>query len=116
EKPAGEGDLRGHARSLGPDRLLDDLHQSCFAALQLVGDIGKPASGGAATTTAPVPAPVAVVFVVVIGGLVVLLGLDQVGGVEEGALFGPDVDERGLDSRKHGFDRAQVDIAHHAAG
>src|SRR5689334_12478969 len=65
---------------------------------------------------APVPAPVAIVFVVVIGGLLVLLGLDQVGGVEEGALVSPDVDECGLDSRKHGLDRAQVDIAHHAAG
>src|SRR5207244_1294633 len=61
------------------------------------------------------PAPVAVFFVV-IGGLLVLLRLDQVGGVEKGALFRPDVDERGLYPRKHGLDRAEVDVAHHAAG
>src|SRR5439155_11460978 len=53
---------------------------------------------------------------VVIGGLLVLLRLDQVGGVKKGALFRPDVDERGLYPRKHGLDRAEVDVAHHAAG
>src|SRR5439155_6132642 len=50
------------------------------------------------------------------GGLLVLLRLDQVGGVEKGALIRPDVDECGLDPRKHGLDRAEVDVAHHAAG
>src|SRR5439155_20299862 len=117
QEAAGERNLRGDARSLGPDRLFDDLNELRFAALQLVADVGQAASGGAPPSTpAPTPVAVAVVLVVVIGGLVVLLRLDQVGGVEKGALFGSDVDEGGLDSREHGLDRAQVDIAHHAAG
>src|SRR6184192_3691500 len=70
QEAAGERNLRGDARSLGPDRLFDDLNELRFAALQLVADVGQAASGGAAATT-PVPGPVAVVFVVVIGGLVV---------------------------------------------
>src|SRR5260370_9369083 len=43
------------------------------------------------------------------------LRLDQVGGVEKGALFRPDVDERRLDPRKHGLNRPEEDAAHHAA-
>src|SRR2546425_10817594 len=71
---------------------------------------------GVQTCALPIsPATVAVV-VVVIGRLVFVFRLDQVGGVEKGALFRPDVDERGLYPRKHGLDRAEVDIAHHAAG
>jgi len=48
--------------------------------------------------------------------LVFVFRLDQVRGVEKRALFRPDVDEGGLDPRQHGLDRAQVDVAHHAAG
>src|SRR5205823_13817022 len=69
----------------------------------------------AASPAPPPPATVAVV-VVLIGRRVFDLRLDQVEGVEKGALFRPDVDERGLYPRKHGLDRAEVDIAHHAAG
>src|SRR6184192_3014216 len=67
---AGERNLRGDARSLGPDRLFDDLHELRFAALQLVADVGQAASGGTAPSTPPPPPPaVSVVLVVVIGGL-----------------------------------------------
>src|SRR3989441_2476544 len=71
--------------------------------------------GGVPAVGHPAPATIAVI-VVVVGRLVFVFRLDQVGGVEKGALFRPDVDERGLYPRKHGFDRAEVDIAHHAAG
>ena len=46
----------------------------------------------------------------------VLLRLHQVGRVEEGALVGPYVDEGRLDPRQDGFDLAEVDVAHRAAG
>src|SRR5438552_648253 len=116
EEPPGQRDLRGDARSLGADRFLDDLDDSGFAALQLVRDVGQPAPGRArAAVPRAAPATVAVV-VVVIGRLVFVFRLDQVRGVEKGALFRSDVDERGLYPRKHGLDRAEVDIAHHAAG
>src|SRR5207237_10678136 len=99
--------------------VLYGLEERPFGALQLLAGLGPAAARGAPPSTPaspPTPVAVAVVLVVVIGGLVVLLRLDQVGGVEKGALFGSDVDEGGLDSREHGLDRAQVDIAHHAAG
>src|SRR6266581_3266840 len=83
EEPTCERDLRGDARSLGADRFLDDLDDARFAALQLVGDVRRAAAGGPA---AAVYATVAV-LVFPIGRLLVVLRLDQVGGVEEGALF-----------------------------
>src|SRR5689334_23128620 len=55
-------------------------------------------------------------FVRALGRHFASLRLDQVGGVEKGALFRSDVDEGGLNPREHGLDRAEVDIAHHAAG
>src|SRR6266851_4573637 len=45
EEPAGAGDLRGDARTLGADGLLDDLDDAGFAALQLVRDVRQPAPG-----------------------------------------------------------------------
>ena len=36
--------------------------------------------------------------------------------MEERALLGSDVDERGLDAGKHGIDTTIVDVTHHAAG
>src|SRR5689334_4020590 len=113
QEAARQGDLRGYARSLRADRLLDDLDDARLAALQLVGDIGQAAPGEAVPA---VPSPAITVFVVVVGRLVFVFRLDQVGGVEKGALFGADVDEGRLYPRKHGLDRAEVDIAHHAAG
>jgi hypothetical protein len=51
-----------------------------------------------------------------LGGLVfrllVLVGLQQIRGVEKGALFLADVDERRLNTGKHRFDPAQIDVAH----
>src|SRR2546429_222314 len=114
EEPPGQRDLRGDARSLGADRFLDDLDDSGFAALQLVRDVWQPAPGRARAAVRR--AAPATVVVVVIGRLVFVFRLDQVRGVEKGALFRSDVDERGLYPRKHGLDRAEVDIAHHAAG
>src|SRR5207253_1336327 len=77
----GERDLRGDARSLGADRLFDDLNELRFAALQLVADVGQAASRGAPPSTPaspPTPVAVAVVLVVVIRGLRGLLRLHHV--------------------------------------
>ena len=46
-----------------------------------------------------------------VGGVLVLIGLEQVGGVEEGALFLTDVHEGGLNARQHRLDPAEVDVA-----
>ena len=46
----------------------------------------------------------------------VFLGLDQVGGVKERALFGPYVNEGGLDAWQDRLDLSQVDVTDRAAG
>ena len=48
---------------------------------------------------------------VLVAGLLVLLRLEQIGGVEERALFLADVDEGRLDARQNGFDPAEIDVA-----
>jgi hypothetical protein len=47
--------------------------------------------------------------------LLVLLGLEEVGRVEKGALFQPYVNECGLDARKDCLDPAEIDVADDAA-
>ena len=49
------------------------------------------------------------------GLLVVLVGFEQVGGVQERALFLADVHEGGLYSGEDGFDPSEVDVADSAA-
>src|SRR5205814_8127296 len=132
EEAAGERDLRGDPRALGANRFLGDLNDPGFAAPQLIGDVREPAARPtrrpsprarsplvavflAVLVPAPAPAPPALP-VPVPTLLVVLVGLDQIGGVEEGALFGADIDERGLDARQDGFHLAEVDVAHRAVG
>ena len=65
-------------------------------------------------------APVAVggllTFVVAFARLLVLVRLDQVGGVEKGALFSADVEEGSLDAGEDGLDLTEVNVPHHAAG
>src|SRR5437660_11321267 len=103
EEPAGEGNLRRDARPLRADRLLDDLDELGLPALQLIGDIGSSATAGTAGAAAvdglagsvplpgavPIAVPIAfVVFVLTavrFGGVLVLVRLDQVGRVGEGA-------------------------------
>ena len=41
------------------------------------------------------------------------VGVDEIGRVQEGALFRPDVDEGGLDAGKHGFHPSQINVADH---
>jgi len=95
EEPAGQEICAVNARALGADRLFGDRTMRGFAALQLVRDVGSRAGRAVPPFPAPLSATVAVV-VVVIGRLVFVFRLDQVGGVEKGAFFRPDVDERGL--------------------
>jgi len=47
--------------------------------------------------------------------LLVLVRLQQVGGVQKRALLLPDIDEGGLDAGKHRLHPAQVDVPHRAA-
>jgi hypothetical protein len=44
-------------------------------------------------------------------GLLVFIGLEQVGGVEEGALFQADVHEGGLDAWQNRFNAAEIDVS-----
>ncbi len=133
QEPSGEGHLGGDARALGADRLFGDLDDLELAALQLVGharEAAAPASTSPATPAVPatlalgavplpllVPLPLTLAIPAVAPVLLVLvLRLDQVGGVQEGALLGSDVDERSLDPRQDSLDFAEVDVAHRAAG
>src|SRR2546430_15059572 len=54
--------------------------------------------------------------VVRIARLVFVLRFDQIGGMEEGALFGADVDEGRLYPRQDRVHGAEVDVTHRAAG
>ena len=51
----------------------------------------------------------------VLDGLLVLVRLEEVGGVEEGALLLTDVDEGRLDAGQHRLDPSEVDVADRAA-
>src|SRR5207302_8755895 len=124
QEPAGERHLRGDARSLGTDRFFDDLDELGLTLLQLVGDVrqaaARPAPSPSPSATTPCPAvgatvPV-VVLVVRIARLVFVLRFYQVGGMEEGALFGADVDEGRLYPRQDRVHGAEVDVTHRAAG
>jgi hypothetical protein len=50
---------------------------------------------------------------VVLPGLFVLVGLEQIGGVEKRALFVADVYEGGLNAGEDRFDPAQIDVSDH---
>ena len=114
QEPAREGDLGRDPGALGGDGLLGDLDELGLAALQLVGDVRDLAPSAAAPAVAA--ASVLFVHVFVFGLLVLVVRLDQVGGVQERALLRPDVDEGRLDAGQHRFDAAQIDVAHAAAG
>src|SRR5690348_12370886 len=105
QEAARQGDLRGDARTLGADRLLDDLNELGLAPLQLVLDVGeRPAtatataipasatllrllggwSGGCAVAiSGPVALGGLVVHILGLTRLVLVLRLDQVGSMEE---------------------------------
>src|SRR6266487_5387674 len=85
-----------------------------FSSSAMSGSARRPPPPAALVARAVVVA--VVVIARPLGGVFVLVRGDQVRGVEEGALFRPDVDERGLDARQDGFDLAEVDVAHGAAG
>src|SRR5439155_25677372 len=97
EKPTGERDLGRNPRSLGADRFLDDLDDLGLALLQLVGNVGQPTAARSPSPSpnpSPKPAsgPTVAVLILRLPGFVFVLRFDQVGGVEEGALFRPDVE------------------------
>jgi hypothetical protein len=55
----------------------------------------------------PVVAALTTVLVVV-----VVVRLDEIGGVEKGALAGTDIDKRRLHARQHGLDLPQIDVSY----
>src|ERR687897_545538 len=87
---AGQGDLGGQARPLGPDRVLGHLDKHGLAGLE---DLLDP--GGLAVQ--------------------VLLVVVDLAGVEDGVAAPADVDEGGLHAREDVLDPAQVDVADHGA-
>jgi hypothetical protein len=48
-------------------------------------------------------------------GLLVFIRLEEVGGVQEGTFLLTDVDEGGLNARKHRLHPAEIDVAYRAA-
>ena len=130
QEPAGQRNLAGDARALGADGFLGDLDEHRLAALQQVLDGGQLRAAArlpAAAHTIGRLGPCRFGFRLGRGSSpflsapvrrrpVVLVGLDEVGGVQEGAFLGADVDEGGLDPWQHGVDLPEVDVADHAAG
>src|SRR5690606_21943760 len=125
---------------LGGNRLLADLHDDGLAALQRVLDLRRllSATAPAAATALRLLALLAVLALtiaffasrgfggvcfrgrrlIVIGVIVVIvlvpfLVVGKVGVVEEGALFGADIDERGLQSWLDRFNLAEIDVSDH---
>src|SRR5829696_3650037 len=87
---AGQGDLGGQARPLGPDRVLGDLDEHGLAGLEDLLD-----SGGLAVQ--------------------VLLVVVDLAGVQDRVAAAADVDEGGLHAGQDVLDPAQVDVADHGA-
>src|ERR671913_353351 len=87
---AGQGDLGGQARPLGPVRVLGHLDEHGLAGLE---DLLDP--GGLAVQ--------------------VLLVVVDLAGVEDGVAAPADVDEGRLHAREHVLDPAQEDVADHGA-
>src|SRR5690606_10725034 len=127
EEAAREGDLAGDPAALGADRLLGDLDEDGLALLQHVADVGD----GAPAAAAPAPAVAvavagpgglgvlglvgAVLALLLLARLLVLLRLDEVGGVEEGALLQADVHEGRLEPGQHRVHAAEIDVPYRPA-
>ncbi len=97
QQPPGDADLRGQARALGANGVLDDLHHERLALEHLLLD------GHLRLALAREH-----------GGFAALLALPHVGHVQKGRALQADVDEGGLHARQHARDLAQVDVAHQA--
>src|SRR4051812_24319814 len=104
QKPPGHGDVRGQARALGAERLLDHLDDDLLAFLEQFLDL----LGGPILAVALRAALVSAAAAVAVGAarrLVVLVagefvefgeGVDDVGDVEETVALEAEIDERGL--------------------
>ncbi len=134
QEATGQRDLRGDPAPLGGDRFLGDLDREGLALLEHLADVGHGATG-ADLTAAALAAPLGrgdyrggatalglggfgrlggIGHVGIVGGflrLLLVLGFEEVGGVQEGRLALADVDERRLDAGQHCLDPAQVDVA-----
>ena len=87
EQAAGEADLRGKARALGADRILDHLHEQRLALVQDLLDR------------------------LLLAAVAVLPMLPDVGDVQERRALEADLDERALHARQHARHAAEVDVA-----
>ena len=131
EKAPCQRDLRRDAATFGRDRLLGDLNREHLALLESLGDVGNRA---AATDFAPpaVTVPLGrnrggltgfgafyvqldlILVAVLVLRVVVILGLEQVRGMEIGTFLESDVNERRLDTAEYGVYPTVVDIADRA--
>src|SRR5262249_27556403 len=113
EEPARHRHVRGQARPLGAERLLDDLDEDLLAFLQQLLDLllrpiarAFPAASFAA---------VGLGFVVRFELLELFDRVDDFGDVEKAVTLEADVDEGGLHAGQDFRDAALVDVAHDAA-
>ena len=97
---ARQRDVRGDARALGAERLLEHLDHDLLALVQPLLD----------RRAAHAPPPLLLGGEQVLGQL-----LEHVGDVEERVALEPEVDERRLHAGQHARDPALVDVADDAA-
>lgn len=97
QQAACNADLRGQARALGADGVLDDLHHERLALEHLLFDghlgFGLARKGGR---------------------LAIGLALPHIGHMQKRRALQTDVDKGRLHARQHARDLAQIDVAHQA--
>ena len=98
QQPPGNADLRGQARTLAADGVLDDLHEKRLALEHLFFD-----------------GDLHLVLARKHGGFAALLALPDVGHVQKGCTLQANVNEGRLHARQHARDLAQVNVAYQAA-
>ena len=114
EEAPRERNLRGHARPLGRNGLLGHLNDERVTLLDDILNGNHPVAPRTGGRIVGVVAPVFLAIVLVTVGVAVVIAADNdVGGVQEGALLGTNIDEGGLNPWLYRLDASQVDVSNH---